>query len=50
MSIRKRMRAKLREIKPQLRRRMHDPVPETARKARGPLRSSPQMMSQLQNQ
>ena len=29
MSIRKRMRAKLRQIKQQLRWRMHDPVPQT---------------------
>jgi RNA-directed DNA polymerase len=29
MSIRKRMRGKLRQIKQQLRARMHDPVPET---------------------
>ena len=28
-TIRKRMRAKLRELKQELRRRMHDPVPET---------------------
>jgi len=30
-TIRKRMRAKLRELKQELRRRMHDPVPETGR-------------------
>jgi RNA-directed DNA polymerase len=28
-TIRKRMRAKLRQIKPELRKRMHDPVPQT---------------------
>ena len=28
-TIRKRMRAKLREVKQQLRKRMHDPVPQT---------------------
>ena len=28
-TIRKRMRAKLRPIKPELRKRMHDPVPQT---------------------
>jgi hypothetical protein len=32
-TIRKRMRAKLREIKQQLRERMHDPVPQTGQMA-----------------
>ena len=30
-TIRKRMRAKLRQVKQELRRRMHDPVPQTGR-------------------